>query len=60
MAKRIEFFEHEIDRMSCGGLLLDISRRYEHSVALRSVGVVSADTARKYVQAWQDNGFLDI
>jgi len=57
-AKLLAFLDHNFVRMSCGGLLLDTTKSREHSKTLSSVGPVSADVARKYVQAWKDMGFL--
>jgi nucleoside-diphosphate-sugar epimerase/acyl carrier protein/ubiquinone/menaquinone biosynthesis C-methylase UbiE len=57
-AKLIEFFENDFKRMSCGGLLLDTARSCQHSETLRAVGPVAAETARKYVVAWKESGFL--
>ncbi|CAG7970570.1 unnamed protein product [Penicillium salamii] len=57
-AKLIEFFEQDYTRMSCGGLLLDTTLACEHSESLRSVGPVSPDLVRKYIEAWKTAGVL--
>ncbi|KAL5333395.1 hypothetical protein BJX70DRAFT_406246 [Aspergillus crustosus] len=57
-AKLIEFLDDNFLRMSCGGLLLDTANSREHSVAMRGVGPVSAEVARKYIDAWKKMGFL--
>ncbi|KAL4910879.1 hypothetical protein BDW74DRAFT_184520 [Aspergillus multicolor] len=54
----IGFLDHHFLRMSCGGLLLDTTRTREHSPPLAVQGPVSAEVARKYVQAWKAMGFL--
>ncbi|ERF73358.1 hypothetical protein EPUS_08300 [Endocarpon pusillum Z07020] len=57
-AKLIEFLDGNFIRMSCGGLLLDTTKSREHSQTLAHVGPVSADVARKYIEAWKEMGFL--
>lgn len=56
--KLIEFLEDNFLRMSCGGLILDVTKTKEHSRTLRNEGPVSAELARKYVRAWMDMGVL--
>lgn len=56
--KLIDFLDDHFLRMSCGGLILDTKKACEHSEALRAVGPVSEEVARKYVRAWEDMGFL--
>lgn len=57
-AKLIEFLDGNFIRMSCGGLLLDTTKSRKHSKTLANVGPVGEDTARNYVQAWKEMGFL--
>ncbi|OTA97708.1 hypothetical protein M434DRAFT_65040 [Hypoxylon sp. CO27-5] len=57
-ARLIDFLDDNFLRMSCGGLILDTSKTQEHSKTLSSQGPVSAEVARKYIQAWKDMGFL--
>lgn len=54
----IDFLDDNFLRMSCGGLVMDVSKACEHSPTLAAVGPVSADVARKYIRAWEDMGFL--
>ncbi|KAJ5877001.1 hypothetical protein N7455_000466 [Penicillium solitum] len=44
-----DFLEHDFQRMSAGGLLLDTTKSREHSQTLRAVGPVSPDLARKFI-----------
>jgi iterative type I PKS product template protein len=53
-----EFLESNYLRMSCGGLVLDVSKTLEHSATLREVGPVSNQVVRKYVHIWKEIGFL--
>ena len=57
-ARLIGFLEKDFRRMSCGGLILDTTKSREHSKTLAARGPVSPETARKYVQAWKEMGFL--
>lgn len=57
-AMLIDFLELDFQRMSCGGLLMDVTKTKEHSQTLAKLGPVEADVARKYVQAWKDMGFM--
>lgn len=57
-AKLIGFLDGNFIRMSCGGLLLDTTKSREHSKTLANVGPVGEDTARKYIRAWKEMGFL--
>ncbi|KAL8746209.1 MAG: hypothetical protein Q9184_007775 [Pyrenodesmia sp. 2 TL-2023] len=56
--KLVEFLEEDFERMSCGGVLLDVERSLEHSPALGGVGAVEAEVVRGYVRAWKKSGFL--
>lgn len=56
--KILEFFDVCFLRMACGGLIWVMTWSREHSETLASGGPVSADMARKYVQAWKEMGFL--
>jgi hypothetical protein len=44
--------------MSCGGLVLDTKNAVEHSKALATVGPVSEEIMRKYIQIWKEIGLL--
>ena len=57
-AKLIELLDSNVIRMSCGGLLLDTVKSREHSKTLAEVGPVSEDVAKKYIEAWEEMGFL--
>ncbi|KAL9112778.1 MAG: hypothetical protein Q9227_003081 [Pyrenula ochraceoflavens] len=57
-AKLIDFLADHFQRMSCGGLILDTSKACENSKTLAAMGPISAETARRYVKAWEDMGFL--
>lgn len=54
----IDFLEHNFQRMSCGGLLLDTTNTQQHSESLRNVRPVSEEVTRRFVQAWKDMRFL--
>ncbi|KAJ5770673.1 uncharacterized protein N7511_002724 [Penicillium nucicola] len=54
----VDFLDDHFLRMSCGGLLLDTTHTQEHSPTFAKQGPVSADVARKYIQAWEDVVFL--
>lgn len=56
----IDFLDDNFLRMSCGGLFLSTAKTREHSSTLAAVGPVSAEVARKYIQAWKDMGFLHV
>ncbi|KAF2844227.1 ketoacyl-synt-domain-containing protein [Plenodomus tracheiphilus IPT5] len=53
-----DFLESNYLRMSCGGLVLDVSHTLKHSATLRGVGPVSNQILRKYVHIWKEIGFL--
>ncbi|USP77767.1 hypothetical protein yc1106_05041 [Curvularia clavata] len=53
-----DFLESNYLRMSCGGLVLDVSNTLEHSPSLREVGPVSNQVLRKYIHIWKEIGFL--
>jgi thioester reductase-like protein len=53
-----EFLESNYLRMSCGGLVLDVSNTLAHSATLRAVGPVSDKVLRKYIHIWKEIGFL--
>lgn len=57
-ARLIDFLEFHFRRMSCGGLLLDLSKACMDSPALAAVGPVGEDVVRKYVSSWKAMGFL--
>ena len=58
-ATLLEFLEGNYERMSCGGLVLDVSKTLEHSKTLGAVGPVSEAVVRKYVHVWKEIGFLE-
>ncbi|KAF2993633.1 putative PKS-like protein biosynthetic cluster [Neopestalotiopsis sp. 37M] len=57
-ARLIDFLEFHFRRMSCGGLLLGLSKACEDSPALAAVGPITEDVIRKYVSSWKAMGFL--
>ncbi|AEO64805.1 polyketide synthase [Thermothielavioides terrestris NRRL 8126] len=57
-ARLIDFLEFHFRRMSCGGLLLDLSKACKDSPTLAAVGPVGEDVVRKYVASWKAMGFL--
>ena len=54
----LDFFDSNYLRMSCGGLILDVTKAVEHSTTLSRVGAVSDDVVRKYIRAWKEVGWL--
>ncbi|TVY81378.1 Iterative polyketide synthase CazM [Lachnellula suecica] len=54
-----EFLGGHFERMSCGGLILDVERAKEHSVTMAGEGPVSPEVALKIISAWKESGFLD-
>lgn len=54
----LEFLDDNYNRMSCGGLVLDVKNTLEHSEVLRAVGPVDDDVVRKYIHIWREIGFL--
>lgn len=54
-----EFLGGHFERMSCGGLILDVERAKEHSVTIAGAGPVSSELAVRYIDAWREMGFLD-
>lgn len=54
-----EFLGGHFERMSCGGLILDVERAKEHSVTMAGAGPVSQELAVRYIEAWREMGFLD-
>lgn len=54
-----DFLEHNYLRMSCGGLVLDVSNSLEHSECLRGLEPVEDRVVGKYVHIWKEIGFLD-
>lgn len=57
-ARLIDFLEFHFRRMSCGGLLLGLSKACKDSPALAAVGPITEDVVRKYVSSWKAMGFL--
>lgn len=53
-----EFLDSNYLSMSCGGLVLDVSKTLEHSETLNAVGPVSDQIVRKYIHIWKEIGFL--
>ena len=58
-AKLIDFLDGNFTRMSCGGLLLETKHTEEHSKTMREVGPIDGETARKFIHAWKESGFLE-
>lgn len=54
-----EFLGGHFERMSCGGLILDVERAKEHSVTMAGEGPVSPELAVRYIDAWKKLGFLN-
>jgi iterative type I PKS product template protein len=54
-----EFLESNYLRMSCGGLVLDVSHSVEHSKTLREIEPVPEKVVRKYIHIWKEIGFLE-
>ena len=57
-AKLVEFLNDDFVRMSCGGVLMETAKTWEHSQSFRGVGPVEPDVVRQYVRAWKKAGFL--
>ena len=55
----LDFLDSNYLRMSCGGLVLSVSKTLEHSKTLSSVGPVSKEVVEKYIRVWREIGFLD-
>lgn len=55
----VEFLDDNYIRMSCGSLRLGVRNTLGHSTTLARVGPVTAEVARRYIQSWKDNGFLN-
>ncbi|MCJ1386714.1 hypothetical protein MMC17_009840 [Xylographa soralifera] len=58
-ARLIDFLDHNFERMSCGGLILDTTKAQEHSPTMAGLGPVAPDVARRYVAAWKKTGYLN-
>ena len=54
----LDFLDSNYLRMSCGRLVLDVSKTLEHSKTLCAVGPVSEEVVKRYIQVWRDIGFL--
>ena len=54
----IDFLDANFLRMSCGGLLLETKKAREHSRTLASVGPVSDEVTKLFVDSWKQTGFL--
>lgn len=57
-ARIVDFLERHFLRMSRGGVVLDMSKSLVDSEPLRSTQAVDEDLVKKYVQSWQEMGFL--
>jgi hypothetical protein len=53
-----EFLESNYLRISCGGLVLDISNTLEHSATLKAASPVSGIVLREYIHSWKEIEFL--
>lgn len=51
------FFKTDFLCMSCGGVILSITRSKEHFETLRNLRPVSRELVRKYIRAWRESGF---
>ena len=58
-ATLLDFLDDNYQRMSCGGLVLDVAKTLEHSKTLAEVGPVSEEVVRKYIHVWKEIGFLN-
>ncbi|KAJ5639455.1 Type I Polyketide synthases (Type I PKS) [Penicillium longicatenatum] len=54
----IDFLDANFLRMSCGGLLLETKKAREHSHTLASLGPVSNEVTKLFVESWKEMGFL--
>jgi thioester reductase-like protein len=54
----LEFLDDNYLRMSCGGLVLDVTKTLQHSPTLAAVGPVTEEVVRKYIHIWKEIGFL--
>jgi len=54
----VGFFDTYFIPMSCGGLILDVSKTREYSETLRTIGPINEDLMMKYITAWKQSGFL--
>ncbi|TQW01695.1 polyketide synthase [Cordyceps javanica] len=57
-ARLVDFLAENFERLSCGGLILDTARTYEHSATMRALAPVSNEVVKRYIQAWKQAGFL--
>lgn len=53
-----DFLEQHFIRMSCGGVVLDMSKSIADCAPLRSVGPVDDALLDLYVRSWKEMGFL--
>ena len=53
-----DFLEQHFVRMSCGGVVLDMSKILADCAPLRSVGPVDDALLDLYVRSWKEMGFL--
>jgi hypothetical protein len=54
----IDFFETHFVVMSCGGLMLDVTKASEQSEILRDIKAITDELLIKYVEGWKQAGFL--
>lgn len=54
----IAFFETHFVPMSCGGLVLDVTKASEQSETLRDMKVIGDELVIKYVESWKQAGLL--
>lgn len=57
-ARIVDFLESHFVRMSCAGVVLDMTKTLADCPSLRSVQPVDEDLVKKYVQSWREMGFL--
>lgn len=57
-ARIVDFLERHFVRMSCGGIVLDMTKTLADCPSLGSVQPADEDLVKKYVQSWQEMGFL--
>lgn len=53
-----EFLGGHFERMSCGGLVLDVERAKQHSATMADAGPVRPETAVMFIDGWRKGGFL--
>ncbi|KAI8946421.1 hypothetical protein F4801DRAFT_593370 [Xylaria longipes] len=55
----VDFLDRFFLHMSCGGIILDTTKAQSYSPTLAAEGPIPADLARKYIEWWREEGFLN-